>query len=296
VIGWGLTASGCIAGHAGALEREIAAIVGRSDGKVGVAVRDLQGGARVMVNATDPFPMQSVYKFPVALAVMQRVDRRELSLGQVVHIERRYLLPDTWSPIRDAHPDSDVDLTLADLLRFVVSQSDNNGCDALFRLMGGTGVVDHSVRSLGIRGISIAATEEEMHRDWEVQFRNWAHPAALADLLARFDGAGVLSEASRAFLWKLMVDTTTGPTRLKGRLPPHVVVAHKTGTSGKNEQGISAAVNDIGILVLPSGRRIAVAVLVSGAKAADEASERVIADIARAVVDDAARRDQRPRS
>jgi beta-lactamase class A len=280
-----LAPAGRAAAQTPTLDSQLAAIAARADGQVGMAVRDLETGQQVLVNGRARFPMQSVFKFPLALAVLHRVDRGEFTLDQVVHISREQLLPGTWSPIRDAHPDASVDLTLADLLRFVVSQSDNNGCDALFRLMGGTAAVDREVRQLGGRDFAIAATEEEMHRDWQVQFRNWAQPEALVDLLERFDRRHILSETSRAFLWKAMVETTTGPGRLKGRLSKDVIVAHKTGASGKNERGVSAAVNDIGILVLPNGRHIAIAVLVTGATAADEASERVIADVARAVVD-----------
>jgi beta-lactamase class A len=133
--------------------------------------------------------------------------------------------------------------------------------------------------------MAIAATEEEAHRDWQTQFRNWTRPDALADLLERFYRKRILSEKSQAFLWKLMVDTTTGPNRLKGLVPAGVVVGHKTGSSGKNDQGVSAAVNDAGILVLPGGRAVAVVVLVTGARAADEASERIIAGVGRLVAE-----------
>ena len=261
------------------LREQLSAVVSRADGAVGVAVRDLQTGRQVVINGDARYPMQSVYKFPLALAVLARVDLRELSLDQVIHIDRKQLLPDTWSPLRDAHPDSGADLTLAELLRFVVSASDNNGCDALFRLMGGTAAVERYVHGLGVRDIGIAATEEEMHRDSQAQFTNWARPTALVDLLDRFDRGPALSDSSRAFLWKLLVETTTGPKRLRGRLPDGVVVGHKTGSSGKDDHGVSAAVNDVGIIVLPSGQRIAIAVFVTGSKSPDEASEGVIAEI-----------------
>jgi len=254
---------------------------------VGIAVRDLESGNGVTLNDDRRYPMQSVYKFPLALAVLHRVDRGELALDQVVHIDRKELLPGTWSPLRDAHPDADVDISLAELLRYVVSQSDNNGCDVLFRLMGGTAPVERYVHGLGVRDIAIAATEQEMHRDWQVQYRNWARPSALVDLLEQFQRRRIVSEKSQAFLWGLLVETTTGPNRLKGRLPSNVVVAHKTGSSGSNKQGVTAAVNDIGILVLPDGRHIALAVLVAETRAPDEASERIIANVARIVVDHA---------
>ena len=81
-----------------------------------------------------------------------------------------------------------------------------------------------------------------------------------------------------------MVETTTGPKRLKGLLPEGTTVAHKTGSSGKYE-GLSAAVNDVGIMILPNGQHVAIAVFVSNSKADDEVSEKVIAEIAKAVFD-----------
>jgi beta-lactamase class A/beta-lactamase class A VEB len=51
-----------------------------------------------------------------------------------------------------------------------------------------------------------------------------------------------------------MKETETGKNRLKGQLPRGTIVAHKTGTSGTNKTtGITAAVNDIGIVFLPNG-------------------------------------------
>jgi beta-lactamase class A len=291
LIGWSIT--GLFAGErplpqgadSRTLEARLSARVGRADGTIGVAVRNLATGETVAVNGGTRFPMQSVFKFPLAISVLRRVDRGELALNRIVHIRRAELLPDTWSPLRDDHPQGDVDVPLAELLRYVVSSSDNSGCDVLFRLLGGPASVERDIRGLGITDIAIVATEEEMHRDWQVQFRNWATPVALVDLLERYDRTPVLSDASRAFLWRLMVETTTGPKRLKGALPPAVVVGHKTGSSGKNAQGVSAAVNDVGILVLPDGRRIAIAVFVTNAKVPDEESEKVMAELARTVAE-----------
>jgi beta-lactamase class A len=167
-----------------------------------------------------------------------------------------------------------------------VSQSDNNGCDLLFRLMGGTSVVNQFIHALGVTGIAIVATEEEMHRDWKVQYGNFSTPAAMTQLLRKFYRGEVLAAPTTAYLRGLMEATTTGPKRLKGRLPKHAIVAHKTGSSGANDDGITAALNDVGVMTLPGGKHVAIAVFVSETPADDAASEEVIAKIARAVWDD----------
>ena len=102
-------------------------------------------------------------------------------------------------------------------------------------------------------------------------------------LRALHEGRG-LSEPSRALLLRLMTQTPTGSRRIKGLLPVGTVVAHKTGTSG-TVKGLTPATNDVGLVTLPNGRHLAVAVFVSDSMANDSAREKVIARVARAAWD-----------
>jgi beta-lactamase class A len=81
-----------------------------------------------------------------------------------------------------------------------------------------------------------------------------------------------------------MIETKTGANRIKGHLPSGTVVAHKTGTS-TTVRGVTAATNDIGIVRLPDGRHLAIAVFVADAKMDLAAREAIIARIARAAWD-----------
>jgi len=81
-----------------------------------------------------------------------------------------------------------------------------------------------------------------------------------------------------------MIHGPTGAHRLKGFLPEGTVVAHKTGTSGTSN-GLTRATNDVGIVTLPDGRHMAIAVFVSDSKANEAVREGVIAKIARAAWD-----------
>jgi len=81
----------------------------------------------------------------------------------------------------------------------------------------------------------------------------------------------------------MMVETPTGKKRIKGQLPEGTVVAHKTGTSDTNQQGITAAVNDIGIVTLPDGKHYAISVFVSNSAEDMERNEKIISDIGRFV-------------
>lgn len=264
---------------------EIDEIIRSSNGTVGAAMMDLSTRKSFVFNKNAKLPMQSVFKFPLAMAVLAEVDKGKFSLDQKITVTKKDLLPKTWSPMREKYPEGNVELPLAEILAYTVSQSDNNGCDILFRLLGGTANVHKYVQNLGVKDISIQATEEEMSKAWEVQFTNWSKPEAMLKLLEIFNRADKLSKSSSDFLWKIMTETTTGPNRIKGLLPAGTSVAHKTGTSGTNAQKVIGAINDAGIITLPNGKKIAIVVFVSNSTDSIEDSEKIIARISKAAWD-----------
>jgi beta-lactamase class A len=251
------------------------------DGKVGAAVLVVETGERAGVRSADHFPMQSVYKFPIAMAVLHLVDAGKLKLDEPVMVARSELVPAALhSPIRDAHPQGDFAMPLRELLRYAVAESDGTASDVLMRLAGGCGSVAAYLHELGVANVTVATTELEMSSDDMVQYRNWATPDGMTGLLSAFQKGAGLSPESRALLLKWMTDSTPGPKRLKGLVPAGTVVAHKTGTSGTHD-GLTRATNDVGLITLPDGRHLAVAVFVTNSHAALEAREAVIAKTAR---------------
>jgi beta-lactamase class A len=254
------------------------------DGKVGVAMLHLNTKDTLTLHGTGHFPMQSVYKFPLAITVLNLVDQGKLSLEQKIHISKEDVHSYMWSPMGKKYPEGGVDLTLREVLQYTVSHSDNNACDILFRLLGGAGVVERYVHALGIKDIAIANTEEELHQEWDVQFANWATPVAMVRLLEISFRSEVLSKQSRDILWTWMVEASTGPKRIKAGLPAGTIVAHRPGTSGVSN-GVMAATNDIGIVTLPDGKQVAVAVFVTNSKEPMPANEKVIAKITGLIYD-----------
>ena len=57
-----------------ALQAEIEGLVGRVDGVVGVAAKELRGGAEVLVNADETFPTASVMKVPILVALYRQAE------------------------------------------------------------------------------------------------------------------------------------------------------------------------------------------------------------------------------
>lgn len=263
------------------LQGRMKEIAGATAGPVGAAVMMLEGGEVASFNGGQRFPMQSVYKLPIAMAVLRRVDAGTLKLDEKVKVEsKEYVSGQLHSPLRDRYPRG-VELSVRELLRYMVMESDGTACDVLLRLMDGAEQVTKYLRESGVEGITVATTEGEMSRDEMAQYRNWATPEAMLSLLRLLHEGKTLSAASRGLLLELMTSTPTGPRRIKGMLPAGTVVAHKTGTSATVD-GLTRATNDVGLIKLPDGRYLALAVFVSDTKAEETVREGVIAKIARA--------------
>jgi beta-lactamase class A len=274
----------CTVSAQDSLQSQIIQIAKQSKGIVGVSILGLESRDTLNYNGNSRLVMHSVMKFPIAMTVLNLVDKRKYKLDQKLKVGKNDLQPNTHSPLRDKYPDG-TEIALSDLLGYMVSESDNNACDFLLKKIGGTKVVEDYIQGLGVSGISIVASESDMAKAWEVQYTNWCKPTAIVHLLDLFYQGKVLSKTSNDLLWKLMTETTTGPNRLKGLLPKDAVVAHKTGTSPTNNEGLTPATNDVGIITLPNGKHMAIAVLVCNSKADEATRELVIAQIAKAAWD-----------
>lgn len=266
------------------LQRAIEQIARESRGQLGAGVELLETGQSLVVGEGLHYPMQSVYKLPIAMATLALVDRGTLRLEQQVDVRPTdFVSPGQHSPIRDAHPEG-TRLPVRELIHLAVSESDGTASDVLLVLAGGPASVMDYLRRIGVRDVSVATTEREIGRDERVQFQDWTTPGGCVALLRALHGSTALADSSRALLFRDLTSGTRGNKRIAGLLPPGTAVAHKPGTSG-TIAGVTAATNDIGIVTLPDGRHLAVAVLLTNSRGDDAARDSTIARVARAAWD-----------
>jgi beta-lactamase class A len=269
------------------LEKQFAEIAKDARGKVGAAAVVLETGEAALLNADDHYAMQSVYKLPISMAVMDQVRLGKLDLDEQIGVTKDdYVLPGQVSPLRDKNPNGGV-FTIRELIRLALVESDGSASDVLMRVAGGPTVVQDYLIQIGINDMKIVNTEKEFAKDWQTQYENWTTPTEAVRLLRALKDEWKPEngdEKKELFLISNMLDAVTGPNRIKGLLPKGTPVAHKTGTSG-NRSGITAATNDIGIIYLPNGKHLAVAAFVGDSPANDKTRDTVIARIAKAAWD-----------
>jgi len=218
------------------LRNEIQQIISTKKTVVGVSIIGNNGKDTLSINGERHFPMQSVFKFHIAVAMLAQIDKGKFSFDQKIKIEKKDLLPNLYSPIRDKYPDG-ATLPISKVLKYMVSESDNVGCDVLLRFIGGPQVVEEYFKKNDFKNVSIKINEEVQQANWDLQFQNWTTPNAANEALGKlyYNKAKLLSKKSYDFIWKVMKETQTGKGRLKGQLPENIVVAHKTGSSGANK-------------------------------------------------------------
>lgn len=253
-------------------------------GDAGIALRHIESGDTLMYHGGHPFPMQSVYKLPLGLAVMSLIDNGALTLDEQVRVGKDDYF-DTHSPMKDKYPNAGMTRTVAELMDYMIKWSDNVACDLLFGKVGGPRKVDLFVHGRGIRDMAIRNTEREMHANDQLQYQNWSTPVAMMDLLVQYYTSEMLTTQSRALFWTMLADTQVGKRRIKGELPSETVVAHRTGTGGTAKDRTTSAVNDVGIIQLPDGSHLAIVVFISNTHEDVSEAEDVIASIARLAYD-----------
>ncbi|HEY2867066.1 MAG TPA: class A beta-lactamase [Pyrinomonadaceae bacterium] len=270
------------------LEKQFAEIAKAAKGKVGAAAVVLETGDAALLNADGHYPMQSVYKLPISMAIMDQIRQDDHALDEQIGVTPAdFVRQGQASPLRDKNPNGGV-FTIRELIRLALVESDGTASDVLLRVLGGPVEAQRYLSAIGIEDIKVVNTEKEMGADWNVQYQNWATPVAAVEVLRYFQKTSRENDLSASEEDKVLVDfmtnVVTGPNRIKGFLPNGTVVAHKTGTGGTKD-GITSATNDIGIIDLPNGKHLAVAVFVSDSPADDKTRDAVIARIAKAAWD-----------
>ena len=265
------------------LETQLKKAIEGKKAEIGIAVI-IDGQDTITINNDIHYPMMSVFKFHQALALADYMEKQKQSLDTRLPIKKSDLKPDTYSPLRDKYPQGEIEMSIADLLKYTLQQSDNNACDILFDYQGGPDAVNKYIHSLGIRECAIAGTETAMHEDLNLCYENWTTPLAAAELVEIFRKKPLFPNVYKDFIFQTMVECQTGQDRLVAPLlDKKVTVGHKTGTGDLNAKGQQIGCNDIGFVLLPGGRTYSIAVFVKNSEENNQANSKIIANISRIV-------------
>ncbi|MEW5684575.1 MAG: class A beta-lactamase [Pseudomonadota bacterium] len=285
-------------------------------GALGVGLANLESGQVFLFNGERRFPMQSVFKLPLAVAALAEVDAGRAVLTERIQIlEEQLSAP--FSPIGAAWP-ARRDFTFQALLEAVLVDSDNTAADVLMKRIGGPGAVTAWLDARRVPEVRVDRYERELQCEsygmpsfrpaWRtpeafsaalratppaeraaaqqrylVDPRDTATPRGMIEFLRMLDKDELATPESTRLAVDLMARTPRAPNRIRAGLPRDAFLAHRPGTSGV-DQGRSTAHNDVGIFRLADKRAYALAVFLSGATLDESGRDAVIADVTRAAV------------
>jgi beta-lactamase class A len=296
------------------LRKDLVAIEKGVNARLGVCVQTKT--ALACNRPAERFSLQSVMKLQGSMLALDAVDRGKWTLETKLHFTKKDLSAFNQPIEKRLGPDG-ADISVGDLMRSAIIDSDSAAVDILLDRLGGPAAMNALLKKWKIEGMSVDRTERDLQAEivglqWKTEYgdvptfraaiakvpaaarseayakyqkdtRDTSTPRAMTQLLRLIAERKLFKPDTQAFLERAMFDTATGPDRLKAGLGAGWKLMHKTGTAG-SWQGVSAATNDVGILTAPDGERIAVAVFVGDSRSSDEENARAIAEVARAIV------------
>lgn len=269
------------------LQKSLNEFVQEKYASIGIAVI-VDGIDTVAVNGNNEFPMLSVYKFPIALALAEHYRQNNLPIDFPIAILPEDLHPDTYSPMTEkvlASSSLQTDTLMmptSELLGYILQQSDNNASDIVLHGLGGADYVDRYLQRIGMKGVHIRNSEAEMHDNNSLCYTNSATAIGFASLMDKFDKE--FNDPFSLEIKRLMESCETGANRLsKPLVGTDAIIGHKTGTGFTLPNGKLMAINDAGYVHLPNGHHYAIAVFIENSGYDMAQTEGIIAKISEMV-------------
>jgi beta-lactamase class A len=259
----------------GALPAAVTQLEQLNGGRLGVAILDTGTGERAGYRAEERFPMCSTFKFLLASAVLQRVDRKEETLHHALAIPSKPLL--FHSPLTEPH--AGATMTVGALCHAVLTESDNTAANVLLERIGGPAGITGFSRSLGDSVTRLDRMEIALNESLDGDPRDTTSPTAIADDLKSVLLGNVLKPASRDQLIRWMKASTTGLDCLRSKLPRGWRAADKTGSNSEHTK------NDIAVFWPARRPPVIVAAYITRCAGPESKRSAMHAEIGRLVIE-----------
>ena len=293
--------------------------------RLGVSALHLGTGRRLKYQADEPYPMWSTYKIPIALSVLKQVEAGKERLDRMVTVDPRFFSSGSGI-LTDFFSHGALALSVRNLLELMIVVSDNTATAMLLESVGGGAAVTADLRGLGVTGIRVDLPNMQRaarllpnytlppKEQWSAELagrvnaalgavrpgtpawdyamkvlaedpRDQGSPDGFVTLLQALYEHRALGRAAEDVALDIM--RRCRGDALRALLPRDVVVAHKPG-------GGPGSNNDVGLLEVPGGPVLAVAVMMRNSTLSGAANERAIAMASRVAFDTLTRGEGRP--
>lgn len=199
----------------GSLSGEIDMILGEDSKNYSYFIQNLYTKEYIANNEEDTFHPASIYKVPLALAILHKIEEGEVGYDQkllVTENQIRY----SFDPL--AKRDLPFEVSVRELLEYLICYSDNTAMTTLEHRLGGVYDLQETYEvDLGIKGIT--------------RLPGKTNAKSVAALFRGIYEEKYLDSANNEFLLSLLKDIAPGQNdRIPAGVPEDIEVAHKIGT------------------------------------------------------------------
>src|SRR5687767_12720144 len=122
------------AAESAAIAARLRPIVEGHKGKVAVAVKHLETGDELFINADTPMPTASLIKFPVMAAAYRMVDEGQLDLAKMLTLKKEDKVQGSGILTTNFSPGTQI--SLRDAIRLMIAYSDNTATNLVVEQIG----------------------------------------------------------------------------------------------------------------------------------------------------------------
>ncbi len=208
---------------------------------------------KIWSNNHEKYPLLSVFKYFVAVKVLTGLEQKQISQDKKITITAEMIDKSLYSPMLKKYSHCPFEISIAELLMYMISKSDNNACDILIEYSGGIDELSEFIHSLGFEDIEISVNEKEMNPTPSKQYLNKAYPEDIIKFMK------YVNEEN------------------------NIILCHKTGSGSRYSNGIKIADNDAGYVLLPDGEIYYIVVMIKNSKLTDKENAEIISGISKIV-------------
>ncbi|MDD5206306.1 MAG: serine hydrolase, partial [Desulfobacterales bacterium] len=147
------------------LRSRIEAAIPSAQGAVGVSIKHMESGIAMAVHGDEQFPMASTFKLPLLVELYAKEKEGAFRWDDLVEISStdQHLGSSGLTALYDT---PGVVLSIRNLANLMIIASDNSAADICFSKVGGPSKVTAGMRRLGIYGIRIDRSCQELILDY----------------------------------------------------------------------------------------------------------------------------------
>ena len=209
-------------------------------GEAGIVIKDLRNRWEITFHQNEKFPSASLVKVPLMVAVFHAAKEKRIDLGESIHLKDSYKVGGSGLLKNTPQGKS---FTVKELIELMIVESDNTATNMLIDRLAFP-YFNATFKELGLQHTNIVRGMMDFSKRRR-GLENYTTARDISMVLSKiYDGAFISRRASKTCL--TFLKNQKSKDRIPARLPPDIVIAHKTGL----ERGIC---HDAGIVFSPKG-------------------------------------------